>query len=666
MYARVAKEPAKDSASQSAAKRQERARQTDHGQEPDVEARAYEGLRLHPRFQWSFTGIPVNAPSKTPPAPPPLPLQRKLAVGSVDDPLEHEADRIADQVMRMPAPEVATTPAPPQVSRKCDKCEEEDKLQEKEAGPQAAVREAPASVHEVLRSPGQPLDATTRAYFEPRFGQDFSDVRVHTGTHSAESAREVHARAYTVGANIVFGPSEFAPTTLRGRELLAHELAHTIQQSSSSGAAPSLDPNSIFEKTAERAGHDVANGRSVSGSLPTCGVGLARNLATPEYYNERELVQAIEHTKERLKQPSYAGREQDLDWLRQCQADAERRARLKRPAPVSPPKLPVLPKTPPPDPARERAAAVAEAEAVIASMEQNDDADVESVSNTRNSHLPTTLSLLPEKIAPRSFSDEELGVSERQHKEAMKRIDEKISKDREISKIPYKERLKTAQLKLQVASDKWYSKSESMEEMSGEDVWAMGSENGLFIEEEKKAVYEDQHSLQEFLREDREENDKIIRNKAESDQRQKWENQGEQFSSPVPFLQGFAFAAFGPELGAAYAGTQTGAMIGDAYNACKDGTTADCAAATAQLAGAVVLHKTLEKASRGGPPLESGPAPAPMGEEGDPLSAPRAGPQTAPSGPTEAPQKQLSSATTEPPGAPVKEPVVQTMRPGAE
>ena len=112
-------------------------------------------------------------------------LQAKLKVGSVDDPLEHEADRVADQVMRMPAPGAALTSAPPQVSRKCAACEEhlsrkcaaceeEEKLQKKEAGPQAAVGEAPASVHEALRSPGQPLDAATRAYFEPRFGRDFS------------------------------------------------------------------------------------------------------------------------------------------------------------------------------------------------------------------------------------------------------------------------------------------------------------------------------------------------------------------------------------------------------------------------------------------------------------------------------------------------------------
>jgi hypothetical protein len=88
----------------------------------------------------------------------------------VDDPLEHEADRVADQVMRMPAPEVAATPAPLQINRKCAECEEDDKLQRKDARPTAPAV-APPSVHAALRSPGQPLDAATRAYFEPRFGR---------------------------------------------------------------------------------------------------------------------------------------------------------------------------------------------------------------------------------------------------------------------------------------------------------------------------------------------------------------------------------------------------------------------------------------------------------------------------------------------------------------
>lgn len=88
----------------------------------------------------------------------------------------------------------------------------------------------PPIVQEVLHSPGQPLDPATRAYMEPRFGHDFSRVRVHTDARAAESARTVNALAYTVVPNIVFNKGEYAPQTTAGKELLAHELTHVVQQ----------------------------------------------------------------------------------------------------------------------------------------------------------------------------------------------------------------------------------------------------------------------------------------------------------------------------------------------------------------------------------------------------------------------------------------------------
>ncbi len=98
---------------------------------------------------------------------------------------------------------------------------------------------APPIVHEVLRSPGQPLDAGTRAFMEPRFGHDFSQVRVHTDAKAAESARAVNAMAYTVGRDVVFASRQYAPATTHGRRLLAHELTHTIQQQNSIHQLPS-------------------------------------------------------------------------------------------------------------------------------------------------------------------------------------------------------------------------------------------------------------------------------------------------------------------------------------------------------------------------------------------------------------------------------------------
>jgi len=154
-------------------------------------------------------------------------IQPKLVVNEPGVAYEQEADRVADQVMRMPAPEFSIAAAPPQISRKCTACEEEDKkkLQTKPAGPAGATPgEAPPIVHEVLRAPGQPLDPATRAFMEPRFGQDFSQVRVHTERSAAESAHAVNALAYTVRPHIAFREGEFAPETTTGKSLLAHEL----------------------------------------------------------------------------------------------------------------------------------------------------------------------------------------------------------------------------------------------------------------------------------------------------------------------------------------------------------------------------------------------------------------------------------------------------------
>ena len=82
----------------------------------------------------------------------------------------------------------------------------------------------------VIAGAGAPLDGAVRQDMEQRFGHDFSGVRVHAGSAAAQSARDVHARAYTVGRHLVFGAGQFAPQTHAGRRLLAHELTHVIQQ----------------------------------------------------------------------------------------------------------------------------------------------------------------------------------------------------------------------------------------------------------------------------------------------------------------------------------------------------------------------------------------------------------------------------------------------------
>ena len=143
----------------------------------------------------------------------PARVQAKLAVNEPGDLYEQEADRIAGQIVQTPAMQVQRRAA---------------------SGPE--LTDVPPIVHEVLRSPGQPLDAHTRAFMEPRFGHDFSRVRVHSGVTADQSAREINADAYTAGHNIVFGAGQYRPSTACGQRLIAHELAHVVQQRSTHGS----------------------------------------------------------------------------------------------------------------------------------------------------------------------------------------------------------------------------------------------------------------------------------------------------------------------------------------------------------------------------------------------------------------------------------------------
>lgn len=146
----------------------------------------------------------------------------------------------------------------------CDACRKKRlaPLQRSATGP---VVEVPLIVHDVLQSPGQPLDAATRAFMEPRFGRDFSGVRVHTDARAEASAREIQALAYAVGTDIVFAKSQFKPSSTEGRRLLAHELAHTVQQA---GAKTDLRPLSVDmnqSSAAEREATETAD-RIMSGA----------------------------------------------------------------------------------------------------------------------------------------------------------------------------------------------------------------------------------------------------------------------------------------------------------------------------------------------------------------------------------------------------------------
>ena len=163
----------------------------------------------------------------------------------------------------------------------CRKCRKKRQILRRCAIHQTESSEVPPIVHEVLNSPGQALDKDTRNFMEPRFGHDFSQVRVHSDAKAAASTRLVNALAYTVGQDLVFASGQYAPTTEAGQTLLAHELSHVVQQGNkkvASGALQIQPPDAIAEAEADRSANQVMVDQQAN-LLPRTGSLLMRRLA---------------------------------------------------------------------------------------------------------------------------------------------------------------------------------------------------------------------------------------------------------------------------------------------------------------------------------------------------------------------------------------------------
>lgn len=156
----------------------------------------------------------------------------------------------------------------------------------------ASIGDVPPLVQEVLQDSGRPLAATTRTLLEPRFGYDFSQVRVHADVPALESAQTVEAAAYTVGSNIVFGAQQYKPETRQGQRLIAHELAHVVQQTQSSrpaGLNLISRPQDHAEQQADRVADAVIAQTFDGGSAPADPVNSElRTLAVPHSLIQRE------------------------------------------------------------------------------------------------------------------------------------------------------------------------------------------------------------------------------------------------------------------------------------------------------------------------------------------------------------------------------------------
>jgi hypothetical protein len=166
---------------------------------------------------------------------------------------------------------------------KCQACERASGPLQRKATNQGASGDVPPIVHDVLRSPGRPLDAATRAFMEPRFGRDFSRVRVRTDAKAADSARALNALAYTLGPDMVFGAGQYAPQTRAGDELLAHELTHTVQQQHERGNSRLLLVDSIqHESEADAVADAIHSTRPVPALKPMRPGWVSRQVLAPE------------------------------------------------------------------------------------------------------------------------------------------------------------------------------------------------------------------------------------------------------------------------------------------------------------------------------------------------------------------------------------------------
>ena len=170
-------------------------------------------------------------------------IRAKLKVSQPGDLYEQEADRVADQVMRMSSTEsdasTISLREEDRINRKCATCElEEDqgrlvpnvsRIQSSASNLEGPV-EVANEISNLRSSGGLPLDTSTKEFMEYRFGHDFSNVKIHTDDRATRTAESVNALAYTAGNDIVFGKGEYKPSTVEGRRKLAHELTHVIQQ----------------------------------------------------------------------------------------------------------------------------------------------------------------------------------------------------------------------------------------------------------------------------------------------------------------------------------------------------------------------------------------------------------------------------------------------------
>ena len=187
-------------------------------------------------------------------------IQTKLRVSKPSDACEEEADLVASQIMgasNLPEESylIKRSSVDKKVHRKCKGCEDDEKsktrfIRRKRKSSSFEISDiAVKDISQTFSHEGPPLETTIREFMESKFAYDFSGVRIHADEEAARSAELANALAYTVGNDIVFGKGQYQPSTFEGKRLLAHELAHVIQQETTfvQNNPPLVVPFDVYE-----------------------------------------------------------------------------------------------------------------------------------------------------------------------------------------------------------------------------------------------------------------------------------------------------------------------------------------------------------------------------------------------------------------------------------
>lgn len=230
---------------------------------------------------------------------PPPTIQPKLSINQPGDEYEKEADAMANKVMRMSdgtTGEGLFSPSISSIQRKCQHCEEEEKKVQRKETSDAALTPPSETYIQSLSGKGRSLTTGERDFFEPRFGYDFSSVRLHADAEANKSAADINALAYTNQNNIVFGSGQYDTGTDKGKQLMAHELTHVVQQSQNK-----------LQRAVQRQTITLNSGRQV-GSTPAPAANLREDVLevmdslhsswainNPDYAAEYPTVSAVQH-----------------------------------------------------------------------------------------------------------------------------------------------------------------------------------------------------------------------------------------------------------------------------------------------------------------------------------------------------------------------------------